>query len=108
MARLPEDVYRVAQAAAALGPDRLRTLSEALEMLERATEELSRVSGKTLEETDPEAMAAALRTISPTSRRALEAALALHRSVVEAALDIEARRFEELTTDPPTPDEEQD
>jgi hypothetical protein len=101
--RFPEEVYRIAQAAAELGRERLRTLSEALEMLERAARELADATGAAVDEMAPDQLASALQRLTPASRRALEAALALHQSVVETALDMEARRFEELSNGPSKP-----
>lgn len=84
--RLPQEVYRIARAAATLSPDRLDSLGDALELLERAAAEAeSRERGGNGDHAE-------LRS----SARALEAALRLHRRVVETALDLEARRFEKV------------
>jgi transcriptional regulator with XRE-family HTH domain len=84
--RMPPEVYRIARAAAGLSQDRLDSLGDALKLLERAADEAHpRERGGNGEPADLRA-----------SARALEAALRLHRRVVETALEIEARRFERV------------
>jgi transcriptional regulator with XRE-family HTH domain len=93
--RMPREVYRIARAAAALSSESLDSLDDALTLLERAAAETALPE----EGRAPSGVEGGPRTQAglAASARALRAALRLHHRVVEAALEIEARRYERVS-----------
>jgi transcriptional regulator with XRE-family HTH domain len=94
--RLPSEVYRIARMAASLSPERLRALRDAMEILDRAAREAARSNDFSPEDVDSGHLCSALQGLA-SSRKAMNAILRLHRVVVNAALDVETRRFEDIS-----------
>jgi transcriptional regulator with XRE-family HTH domain len=97
--RLPKEVYRIARAAAVLDASRLHALQDALELLERVAEEIDRIEKR--EGSVPRSRDLGALTGASSASRTLSAALRFHRCVVEAALEIETRRFRQSASPPP-------
>jgi transcriptional regulator with XRE-family HTH domain len=93
--RLSREVYRIARAAASLTPEQLKALGDALTLLDRAADLLTRAPDREPDAPELEVALATAQELAAT-RHTLQAALGLHRTILEAALEMEARRFGEV------------
>ena len=101
--RLPPDVYRLAERLHALGPDQSRILDDALKILSEAAAAMSPQNGNDRKLMDLADFAAQLSLVPEKQKGILNAALRIHRAVLDSVLDLEMDRLSATEPSPQNP-----
>ncbi len=91
--RLPAEVYRLAERLHTLGPDQRRILDDALRILSEAATAMSPQNGNNHKLADLVELAAQLSLVPEKQKGILNAALRIHRAVLDSVLDLQMERL---------------
>lgn len=91
--RLPAEIYRLSERLQSLGPERRKTLDDALRIITETVEVLpnSGASNRLNELAD---LAAQLSLVPEKQKGILSAALRIHRAILDSVLDLQMERLE--------------
>jgi transcriptional regulator with XRE-family HTH domain len=107
--KIPVDVYRLAERFHRFTDGQRRTLTSALDMLEKACQRIREKAQREFSDADLQDVGRVLRDFDLVTRKAIAAALGVHEAVMESLVDSQVRDFQTLSSPPAVdPDEEKD
>ncbi len=92
--RLPAEIYRLAERLQGLGPERRKTLDEALRIVTETADALHGPEGNNSHIQDLAGLAAQLSLVPEKQKGILTAALRIHRAILDSVMDLEMERLE--------------
>jgi transcriptional regulator with XRE-family HTH domain len=107
--KIPVDVYRLAERFHRFTDGQRRTLTSALDMLEKACQRIREKTQREFSDADLQDLGRVLRDFDLVTRKAIAAALGVHEAVMESLVDSQVRDFQTLSSPPAVdPDEEKE
>ncbi|HEV8335366.1 MAG TPA: helix-turn-helix transcriptional regulator [Candidatus Polarisedimenticolia bacterium] len=107
--KIPVDVYRLAERFHRFTDGQRRTLTSALDMLEKACQRIREKAQREFSDADLQDVGRVLRDFDLVTRKAIAAALGVHEAVMESLVDSQVRDFQTLSSPPAVdPDEEKE
>ena len=103
--RLPPEIYRLAERLHALGPERRRTLDDALRIITEAADAMN--AGGNNRATEFAELAVQMSLVPERQKGILVAALRVHRAVLDSVLDLEMERLQDPGQPPAPPQTDQ-
>jgi transcriptional regulator with XRE-family HTH domain len=100
-ARIPAEVYRLAERFHRFTGDQRRTLDSALEMLEKATRRIREKTQHEMPEPDVQEVSRILREFDTVTRKAIVAALGVHEAILESLVESRIHDFQSLSAPSP-------
>jgi len=106
--KIPVDVYRLAERFHRFTDGQRRTLTSALDMLEKACQRIREKSQGEFSDADLQDLGRVLRDFDLVTRKAIAAALGVHEAVMESLVDSQVRDFQTLSSPPGVDPEEEE
>jgi transcriptional regulator with XRE-family HTH domain len=106
--KIPVDVYRLAERFHRFTDGQRRTLTSALDMLEKACQRIRDKSQREFSDADLQDLGRVLRDFDLVTRKAIAAALGVHEAVMESLVDSQVRDFQTLSSPPAVDPEEEE
>jgi transcriptional regulator with XRE-family HTH domain len=98
--RISPEVYLLAERFHHFNEGQRRTLSSALDMLEKAAQRIRERSQREISDSDIQELARVLREFDLVTRKAIVAALGVHDAVMESLVESRVREFQSLSASP--------